>query len=173
MPQRDGYIPGVPCWIDTSHPDPERILPFYSALFGWEFENVMPEDSEGEYFIGRIGGGDVAGIGPSSDGAPPIAMWNTYVWVESADETPRAGVRRGRFDRDGTVRRHRLRANGRAQRSRRGGVLCVAGVQPQGRKVVNEHGSLNFNGLHTRDPERAKDFYRAVFGWTELTYPPA
>ena len=47
MPRRDGYIPGVPCWIDTSHPDPERILPFYSGLFGWEFENVMPEGLRG------------------------------------------------------------------------------------------------------------------------------
>ena len=23
MPERDGYIPGVPCWVDTSHPDPD------------------------------------------------------------------------------------------------------------------------------------------------------
>ena len=23
MAERDGYIPGVPCWIDTSQPDPD------------------------------------------------------------------------------------------------------------------------------------------------------
>jgi hypothetical protein len=23
MPHRDGYIPGVPCWVDASEPDPE------------------------------------------------------------------------------------------------------------------------------------------------------
>ena len=45
MPERDGYIPGVPCWIDTSQPDPEAALAFYRGLFGWEFENVMPEGS--------------------------------------------------------------------------------------------------------------------------------
>jgi predicted enzyme related to lactoylglutathione lyase len=47
MPERDGYIPGVPCWIDTSQPDPEAAVDFYSGLFGWEFEDVMPPESEG------------------------------------------------------------------------------------------------------------------------------
>ena len=51
MPERDGYIPGVPCWIDTSQPDPEAAVDFYSGLFGWEFEDVMPPGSEGKYFI--------------------------------------------------------------------------------------------------------------------------
>ena len=44
MPERDGYIPGVPCWVDTSQPDPEAVLDFYSGLFGWEFEDVMPPE---------------------------------------------------------------------------------------------------------------------------------
>src|SRR5437588_12532114 len=87
MPERDGYIPGVPCWADTSQPDPEAAVAFYGGLFGWQFENVMPEGSEGKYLIGRIRGGDVAAVGSIPDGAPPMAMWNTYVWVETADET--------------------------------------------------------------------------------------
>src|SRR5437763_16412985 len=87
MPERDGYIPGVPCWIDTSQPDPEAALAFYTGLFGWEFENMMPEGSEGTYFIGRIRNGDVAAVGPIPEGAPPTAMWNPYVWVDSADAT--------------------------------------------------------------------------------------
>src|SRR6188768_1305329 len=87
MPERDGYIPGVPCWVDTNQPDPEGALPFYSGLFGWEFEDVMPEGSGGNYYIGRIRGGDVAAVGSLPEGAPPLAMWNTYVWVDNADET--------------------------------------------------------------------------------------
>ena len=31
MPERDGYIPGVPCWVDTSQPDPDAALAFYAA----------------------------------------------------------------------------------------------------------------------------------------------
>jgi uncharacterized protein len=87
MPERDGYIPGVPCWVDTAQPDPRAALPFYGGLFGWQFEDVMPEGSGDSYFIGRIRGGDVAAVGSIPEGAPPMAMWNTYVWVESADET--------------------------------------------------------------------------------------
>ena len=59
MPERDGYIPGVPSWVDTSQPDPEAAVGFYSGLFGWEFEDVMPPGSEGKYFIARLRGRDV------------------------------------------------------------------------------------------------------------------
>ena len=87
MSERDGYIPGVPCWIDTTQPDPDAAADFYGGLFGWEFEDVMPPGSPGKYLIGRIRGGDVAAVGSQTEGGPPMAAWNTYVWVQSADET--------------------------------------------------------------------------------------
>src|SRR5918992_4283478 len=100
MPERDGYVPGVPCWVDASEPDPEAAVEFYGGLFGWEFEDVMPPGSEGKYFIARCetrgwslfdpsGGlrsGDVAAIRSIPEAAPAAAMWNTYFWVDSADE---------------------------------------------------------------------------------------
>ena len=45
MPERDHYIPGVPCWVDATQPDPEATLPFYTGVLGWEFENAMPADA--------------------------------------------------------------------------------------------------------------------------------
>src|SRR5712671_2261641 len=86
MPERDGYLPGVPSWVDTSQPDPDAAVAFYSGLFGWDFEDVMPPGSPGAYFIGRLRGGDVAAVGSQPEGGPPMAVWNTYIWVESADE---------------------------------------------------------------------------------------
>jgi len=38
----------------------------------------------------------------------------------------------------------------------------------RGARIVNEPGSVNFNVLNTRDPEAARRFYGAVFGWTTL-----
>ena len=38
----------------------------------------------------------------------------------------------------------------------------------RGARIVNDPGSLNFNGLNTRDVEGAKPFYGAVFGWEAL-----
>lgn len=168
MSERDGYIPGVPCWVDTSQPDAEAALPFYSGLFGWEFENVMPAGSDGSYFIGRVRGGDVAAIGAIPEGAPQMALWNTYVWVDSADDTAAkardagGGVVSEPFDVMDSGRMAVLT-------DPEGAAFCVwQAKEHRGAKVVNEHGSVNFNGLATRDPEGAKAFYGAVFGWQIL-----
>jgi hypothetical protein len=171
MPERDGYIPGVPCWVDTIQPDPQAALPFYRGLFGWEFENVMPEGTGAEYFIGRLSGGDVAAIGSIPEGAPSMAMWNTYIWVDSADETPSrvrdagGGVVSEPFDV--------MDAGRMAVLTDPEGVMFSVwqAKEHKGATVVNEHGSLNFNGLVTRNPEGAKAFYGAVFGWKTLGLP--
>jgi predicted enzyme related to lactoylglutathione lyase len=168
VPERDGYIPGVPCWVDTSQPDPEAAVEFYSGLFGWEFEDVMPPGSEGKYFIARIRGGDVAAVGSIAEGAPPAAVWNTYVWVESADETA-AKVR----DAGGRAVREPFDVMDAGRMAMftdpEGAAFCVwQAREHKGARIVNEDGSLNFNDLHTRDVERAKSFYGSVFGWRTL-----
>ena len=45
MAERDRYIPGVPCWADTTQPEPEAAAEFYSGIFGWELEDTMPAGS--------------------------------------------------------------------------------------------------------------------------------
>ena len=100
MPERDGYIAGVPCWVEASEPDPDAAVDFYGGLFGWVFEDVTLPRSESKYFIargearsssifdtsGEVRSGDVAAVRSIPEGAPPAAMWNTYFWVDSADE---------------------------------------------------------------------------------------
>jgi predicted enzyme related to lactoylglutathione lyase len=168
MPELDRYIPGVPCWVDTSQPDPEAAAGFYRELFGWEVEDVMPPEAPGNYFIGRIRGGDVAGISGFAEGSPPVATWNTYVWVESADETA-AKVR----DAGGAVLMEPfdVMESGRMAvfSDPEGAVFCVwEPKQHRGSQIVNEHGSVNFNNLNTHDPDAAKAFYGSVFGWQTL-----
>jgi len=171
MAERDGYIPGVPCWVDVSEPDPEGVLAFYRGLFGWEFEDMMPAGSAGKYFIGRIRGGDVAAVGSIPEGAPPVATWNTYISVASADDTATTagkaggGVLAEPFDVMDAGRMAVLADPD-------GAAFCVwQAKNHQGAKVVNEHGSLNFNGLATPDPQKAEAFYGAVFGWRVLALP--
>jgi uncharacterized protein len=169
MAERDGYIPGVPCWIDTSQPDPEAAVAFYSDLFGWECEDVMPPGAPGMYFTARIRGGDVAAVGSIPEGAPQMATWNTYVWVESADETAskvRDAGGRAVMEPFDVMDAGRMAVFADPE----GAVFMVwQAKEHKGAKIVNEHGSLNFNDLHTRDPEGAKSFYGAVFGWDILT----
>jgi predicted enzyme related to lactoylglutathione lyase len=171
MPERNGYIAGVPCWVDTSQPDPEAAVEFYRGLFGWEFEDVMPAGSEAKYLIARIRGLDVAAVGSIPEGAPPQAMWNTYIWVDSADETA-SKVR----EAGGAVvtEPFDVMDSGRMGvfTDPEGAVFCVwQAKENKGAQLVNEHGTLNFNALNTRDPEGAKSFYGSVFGWGILELP--
>jgi len=168
MPERDGYIPGVPCWVDTSQPDPEGAVAFYGGLFGWDFEDVMPPRSEGTYLVARLRGGDVAGVGSSSQGAPGTATWNTYVWVESADETAsrvRDAGGQALTDPFDVMDAGRMAVFADSE----GAAFCAwQAKEHRGAKIVNEAGSLAFNGLNTRDLEGAKSFYGSVFGWRTL-----
>jgi hypothetical protein len=154
--------------VDTSQPDPEAAVDFYRGLFGWELENVMPPGSEGKYFIARLRGGDVAAVGSIPEAAPPIAMWNTYVWVESADDTA-AKVR----DAGGGVVMEPFEVMDAGRMAvfadPEGAAFCAwQAKENKGARIVNEPGSLNFNGLNTRDVQGAKSFYGSVFGWTTL-----
>jgi predicted enzyme related to lactoylglutathione lyase len=161
-------MPGVPCWVDTSQPDPEAAVTFYRALFGWDFEDLMPPDAPGSYFMARLRGQDVAAVGSQPEGAPAMAAWNTYVWVESADQIAEQVQASGGkvvtnpFD---VMDAGRMAVFADPE----GAVFCVWEAKAhKGARIVNEPGSLNFNGLNTRDPQAAKSFYGSVFGWETL-----
>jgi predicted enzyme related to lactoylglutathione lyase len=179
MPHRDGYIPGVPCWVDASEPDPEAALDFYGGLFGWEFRDVMPTSSESRYFIARHEaksssifdisgdtlGGEVAAVRSIAEAAPPTAMWNTYFWVERADEAASkvrdagGGVVTEPFDFMDACRMAVFT-------DPEGAAFAVwEAKKNKGARLVNDPGALVFNGLNTRDVEGARSFYGSVFGW--------
>jgi len=168
MLERDEYLPGVPCWVDTSQPDPEAAVDFYRGLFGWDVADAMPPDSAGKYFIARLRGGAVAAVGPQPAGGPTIAMWNTYVSVENVGETAAKVLAAGGrvvMDPVDVMRAGRMAVFTDPE----GAAFCS--WQPNehhGARIVNEPGSLNFNTLNTRDPQGAESFYREVFGWETL-----
>src|ERR1700753_375669 len=102
----------------------------------------MPADSEVHYYIGRIRGGDVAAIGSISEGAPPMALWDTYVWVDSADDTA-SQVR----DAGGNVVMEPFDVMDAGRMAvfadPEGAMLCVwQANRHKGARVVNEHGAL-------------------------------
>jgi predicted enzyme related to lactoylglutathione lyase len=169
VPERDGHIPGVPSFADTSQPDPDAAADFYGGLFGWELENVLPADSPGKYLVGRIRGGDVGAIGSIEEGEPPTAMWRTYVWVESADETAAKVWKAG-----GRVITEPIDVMPDAGRTAvfadpEGAVFRVwQAYENKGWQIVNEPGSVTMTTLNTRNADAAKRFYNSVFGWDTL-----
>jgi uncharacterized protein len=169
MLERDGYPPGVPCWVDTGQPDPEEAVRFYSGLFGWEFEDRTPAGSPRRYFVAKLHGRDVAAVGSQSDQPPPVPVWKMYVSVDSAEETAAKAREAG-----GSVLAEPfdLGDSGRMAviADPEGAVLCLwQPKQHKGAQLVNEHATWNFNELNTRDPGAAQTFYRAVFGWEATT----
>jgi uncharacterized protein len=169
MLTRDGYPPGVPCWVDTAQPDPAAAAGFYGGLFGWELEDRMPAGAPGRYLVARLHGYDVAAVGSQPEGAPPTPVWNTYVAVDSADNTAAKVKAAG-----GAVLAEPFdvvdagRVGVCADPS--GAVFGLWQAKDQkGAQLVNHSGTWNWSNLNTREPERSTAFYGAVFGWEAET----
>ena len=81
--------------MDTDQPDPEAATEFYGELFGWDFQDRMPADQPGQYFVGQLRGLDVAGVGSRADGADWPPAWNTYISVSSADDAAAGAKKAG------------------------------------------------------------------------------
>jgi len=169
LSERDGYQPGVPCWVDTWQPDADAAVGFYTGLFGWEAEETASAGSGRRHFMCRLRGRDVAGIGSPPPDGPPSA-WGTYVWVEDADATAaRAREAGGRV----VVEPFESLDGGRMAivADPAGAVFGVwrPGVH-KGAQLVNEPGAWSMSQLNTTDPEGAKTFYGALFGWETDTF---
>jgi predicted enzyme related to lactoylglutathione lyase len=159
---REGFPPGVPCWVDTAHRDRDAALAFYGDVFGWSFDNRMASGAEA-YDVAHVGGRDVAAVWSGPD-VPVEAAWNTYVCVESADVAVDKVKGAGG-------------ALGFGPAANDAGTMAVftdpAGApfriwQPgthSGAELVNEPGTWNWSILHTPDPAQAAAFYGEVFGW--------
>jgi hypothetical protein len=167
---RDGYPPGVPCWIDTAQPEPDAAVAFYGALFGWEFEDRMPADAPGNYFVGRLHGRDVAAVGSQPDGAPPAPVWSTYIAVDRAEDAATRVL-----DAGGSMLAEPFDVLDAGRMGifsdPSGAVFSVwEAKQHKGAQLVNEPGTWNFSDLNTRDVDGAKAFYGSVFGWVADTF---
>ena len=161
MSERNGYAPGVPCWVDTWQPDADAAAGFYTALFGWEADGA----SAGPYMC-KLRGRDAALIGqlPPEHAHRPSA-WMTHVWVDSADAAAERVLAAG-----GSVP---VAPFDVADGGRIGIAADPAGAhfgvrqvgELAGAEVVNEAGAWSWSQLLTSDPDGARPFYASVFGW--------
>ena len=160
------YAPGTPNWVDLSTPDPNAAAEFYSALFGWDVMDSLPE--AGGYRLAQLRGKPVAGMGPQMQpGVPP--MWQTYIATANADATTKAVTDAGGpvfippMDVMDIGRMAVFADPG-------GGAFGVweAGNH-KGAGIVGEPGTLCWNELASRRADAVIPFYREVFGWEART----
>ena len=167
MPDVTGYTHGQPSWTDLSTTDVDAAKSFYTALFGWSYEdNEMGEGMV--YSMAQLDGKPAGAIfaqqaEQAQQGIPP--MWNTYVTVDDADATAvkvtEAGgqVIAGPFD---------VFDSGRMTLAMdpTGAVIAFwQAKQHIGAHVVAEPGAITWFELMTRDTAAAAQFYADVLGW--------
>jgi predicted enzyme related to lactoylglutathione lyase len=164
MTPRETYPPGVTCFDDIERVDVDAAAAFYGGLFGWTFDERTPPGSSSRFLMAQLDGLAVAGLSsaPSDDASP---AWNTYVSVESADAiVPRVTAAGGSVLVEpsdvGPAGRMAVFADPEGATFR----VWQAG-RTKGAQLVNAPGAWNWSDLETRDPEAAKAFYSAVFGW--------
>jgi predicted enzyme related to lactoylglutathione lyase len=171
MPTRDTAWPaGTPCWVDYGAPDIAAARRFYGDLLGWEFTGGGEE--YGGYLNAARDGRLVAGLGPRMNESDPVA-WTTYFATDDSEATAARITEAG-----GTV------------------VVPPMDVAPFGRMTIavdptgtmfglwqagehtgfqryNEAGSVTWNEAAIADPDAARSFYAAVFGFTYDEVPGA
>lgn len=164
MSERTSYAPGTPCWVDLAMPDFEEAERFYWGLYGWKIPELPDSSEMGGYRRAKMGSYDVAGVMPlMQEGQPPA--WSTYISVNDADATAATITENG-----GTQIAEPMAVSeyGRLALFTDPEGTFFGIWEPgtfAGAELVNERGAVGWNELNTRDPERAKQFYGAVFGW--------
>jgi uncharacterized protein len=166
--ERTRYDPGSFCWVGLATSDPTSAKAFYTALFGWQGEDIEAGAAD-TYTTLRRGGKEVAILymqqpEARAAGAPP--HWTSYISVEDADATAaRAGelggaaVFRAPFD---------VLDAGRVAAIRDPTGAIVSLWQPRSRigaTLVNDVGALCWNELATTDVEGAMSFFGGLLGW--------
>ena len=164
MVTRDTAWPeGTPCWADLGVSDIGKATAFYSGLFGWDIPPGPPET--GGYSVASLNGHATVGLGPKMSPPEVPAAWMTYLASDDADKTAAKVTKAG-----GTliVEPMDVLAFGRMAigLDTTGGVFGIwQGREMTGAGLANEPSALTWNEYFSRDFEKAKAFYGAVFGY--------
>jgi predicted enzyme related to lactoylglutathione lyase len=167
MARFERYNHGQFSWVDLMAPDAVAAKAFYGELFGWTHVD-FPTDRGGVYTQFQSSNLPVAGLGEMSDemkaGGTP-AFWNSYVTVDDADATAASAEALGGKV---TMPVMQVMSAGRMAFLTDAEGAHFAIWQPGGHVgagLVNEPVSFCWNELLTKDVEKAKAFYTALFGW--------
>ena len=165
MPQVTRHAPGSFNWLELGTTDQNAAKQFYGPLLGWT-ANDFPMGPNGVYTMFQLNGRDMAGcyaIGPWMPGVPP--NWSLYIAVEdAAAAAARAGELGGKVIRDAFD----VMTFGRMAiiQDPTGAIFNVWQAKTHiGIGSSGDNGALCWADLNTPDPQRARTFYEALFGW--------
>ena len=158
-----------PIWTDLSTSDPAGARDFYAKVFGWKVE-VNPDPQYGGYALAKIGGKDVAGIGPKQMDEAPTA-WTVYIGSADAEDTAKKAQAAG-----GNVIVPTMAVGDQGKmaiiQDPSGAMLGIWQSQNMtGAQVYDKPNSMGWAELNARGVEKALPFYKKLFGWGEKKTP--
>ena len=163
------FVANAPAWIDLSSKDAAGSREFYSKLFGWKAD-VEENPQAGGYALARLGGKDVAGIGPAQDPNAPTA-WNVYIGTRDAAATAKKVEAGGGKV---IVPPMDVMDQGRFAVFQDPAGAFISVWEPKtmfGAEVVGKDGTYGWSELNARGIDKASDFYTSVFGWGTKVSP--
>jgi predicted enzyme related to lactoylglutathione lyase len=167
MPIIEKYDPGMFCWIELGTNDAAAAKSFYSSVFGWKI-NDMPIPDGSVYTMLQVDGHDLGALYENKEHRP---AWSSYVNVTSVDESAQKAQENGAkvvappFDVM-DVGRMAIIADPQ------GASLCLWKPGKHiGATIRGEFNTLCWNELMTSDIEGAREFYKALFGWSLKVSP--
>ena len=159
------HVHGAPCWVDMTSADLAACKPFYSALFGWEFDEMG--DEFGRYNIIRVGDDVLGGAmqhNPDFMGPDPFSLWSLYFSTGDVEATLARAAENGGST---TVPAMEIPTQGVMAEGTDSSGINFGLWQPkglQGFAKFGEHGFPAWFELHTRNFANASAFYSNVLG---------
>ncbi|PNY81786.1 VOC family protein [Deinococcus koreensis] len=165
MPEVSARPAGTPTWFDLTTGRPEEVKPFYTALFGWDFEDYGP--ALGHYHRARVGGADVAGLVPKSPDMPGMpSAWSVYF---RSDDAQADATRIRNLGGQVMVEPMQVMELGHMLVASDPTGAVFGMWQPlefHGSALEGEHGSMTWQEVNTRDSGQALTFYTGLLGAT-------
>lgn len=159
------YREGQFVWRELMTSDIQKARGFYGELLGWTYKD-MPMEKGGVYTIVSKGETTVGGMMQIPPGAQFPSYWCSYVSVKDVDATAEAVKARG----GQVLVIETAKGVGRfgAVMDPQGGVIGVLHGETGDMPAIERPfpGVFCWETLNATDPDKAKAFYREVFGWS-------
>jgi uncharacterized protein len=155
------WPPGTPTWVDLAADDAEAAATWYAELFGW---NCEPQSGR-EYWVCKLDGEDVGGIGPKQPGTEHLpSRWTTYLATDHIERTLEAvDANQGTELLQRAVEGHGRMAIAADPNGAIFGLWQAA--DHIGTERSTDPGNLVWSEALSEDFETARKFYISVFGY--------
>jgi len=168
MAEAKTAVANKPAWVELSTHDAAGSRDFYSKLFGWNVE-VNPDPQYGGYGMAKVGSHEVAGIGPKMSPETPTA-WSVYIGTTDAAEATKTAEQAG-----GKVIMKPLEVPNMGTmavfQDPSGAFISVWQPANMGGFHMGEPNTFGWAELSARGLDKAKPFYKKLFGWGDKTSP--